>query len=701
MSEATSSTSLTLSDYRPHEGLICYGSLYEGRVAHRGSKSLFQRFCKSAGTLERFALSRKDDDCFILQDQKQTRFAVLDTSSTAALNCLQGLDGLLFCAIPRPLTLDKGTSSLVNVSINIYGPFRHHRQHLDIVEPGMKYDNPQYFTRSDVQTEMHQFIKPLHRPKPTLRSVQTEIDRIFDTLDETYAEGDAPFPEKLITPLLNVDMALNDPEKCIFEQAPGGIIADVMGLGKTLTMLSAILFSLDDAQEFMLSTSLVVDEGRYVVPTKSTLVVVPSTQLIEGWMSEIDRHIAPNSIHISVFHGPQKQRQAKEFPTSDIVLTTYSTLAADRKSSHWIRNPASKQFRAVDHLHGDRRWCLTGTPIQNRIEDLGSLVTFLKTPPFNQNAQSKFKRHIVDPLYSDGDDPRTKQASHIITVKKELVALSLSPTEKLAYEKILDETKREMEMLVSTGRGKRKYIKLFTAMHRLRMLCVQGVASKEMASRVSCLSPIASSLASDVDMYCELCHPDESLDLIKAGNAFCPDCGRLFSNTQGSSESGSVSPRPIVFSGWTQTLDILGLKLEALGINYVRIDGKVSSADRTRRLNEFQSLSNISVLLMTYGTGAVGLNLTAANRIHLLGPQWNPSVEEQAIGRAVRLGQAREVTVIRYIMRNTVEENIVAVQKNKKQLASLTLESNSSETLGGRTEVSLIIHHEFPAVNKS
>ncbi|KAL2820973.1 P-loop containing nucleoside triphosphate hydrolase protein [Aspergillus cavernicola] len=116
----------------------------------------------------------------------------------------------------------------------------------------------------------------------------------------------------------------------------------------------------------------------------------------------------------------------------------------------------------------------------------------------------------------------------------------------------------------------------------------------------------------------------------------------------------------------------------------------------------------MSFLLMTYGTGAVGydawilkfeasdknlimavyhrLNLTAANRIHILEPKWNPSVEEQAIGRAVRLGQAREVAVVKYVTEHTVEENILTIQKNKRHLANLILADRSTDSLAGRTE---------------
>ncbi|KAL3470719.1 hypothetical protein BJX99DRAFT_263989 [Aspergillus californicus] len=733
------STPLDPNELDPSSEIICYGALYEGRVAHRGKKSSFQTFCKSAGALESHSVSRKDNRCFILQDPGQSPFAILDTSTTTALNSLQGLDGLTFAAVPRPLAGNQQNANpVVSVSINIYGPHRHcrqvgsrltklkhHLQHPDIIAPGLRYENPQYFRRPDVQSDMNHFVKPLHRARQTSQSVRSEVENILDTLDTTFSDDDIPFSNQLLTPLLkhqqigakfiqsreSSNELIGDPWYCFAPSVPnrstahivssqtalcqsyrssGGIIADTMGMGKTLTMLSAILFSLDEAVDFMISTDRLFEDGSWLMPTKSTLVVVPSTP-------------------------------------------------------HWIRNPASKQFRAVNQLQGNRRWCLTGTPIQNKLEDLGALVTFLKTSPFNGKPQTRFKQHIIDPMFSDIEDPcqnlryllrslclrRSRQTSHSITVKTELIKLSLSLAEKAAYTEVIEKAKREMEMWVSNNLENRKYTKLFSAIHRLRILCVQGTVNTNPISWSSSSLSTQRALTPQVGMTCEICTAEESLDLIKGEDGFCPGCSRLLFDSQNSPESEDNSPyatpdegclephiqskyprriepevelstkmtallknlidhvptsKSIVFSSWTKSLDILCPKLEELGIPFVRIDGDVSRAHRTQRLGDFQNSPNIPVLLMTYGTGAVGLNLTAANRIHILEPQWNPSIEEQAIGRPVRLGQAREVTVVKNVVEHSVEENIISVQKNKQQLASLTLENSSNESLEGRME---------------
>ncbi|KAM0562875.1 hypothetical protein ACHAPJ_001715 [Fusarium lateritium] len=113
------------------------------------------------------------------------------------------------------------------------------------------------------------------------------------------------------------------------------------------------------------------------------------------------------------------------------------------------------------------------------------------------------------------------------------------------------------------------------------------------------------------------------------------------------------------------------------GISHVHIDGRTSYTERSNRLNTFRHDPKVTVLLMSIETGAVGLNLTAANVVHIVEPQWNPSVEDQAVARALRMGQTKEVKIFRYIMKNTVEENIIGLQKKKKRLATFTFDGDN------------------------
>ncbi|OTA83136.1 hypothetical protein M434DRAFT_400748 [Hypoxylon sp. CO27-5] len=142
------------------------------------------------------------------------------------------------------------------------------------------------------------------------------------------------------------------------------------------------------------------------------------------------------------------------------------------------------------------------------------------------------------------------------------------------------------------------------------------------------------------------------------------------------------SEKCIVFSSWTRTLDIVSQVFCREGIRFGRIDGKLSTGERRKVLEQFQADPNMPTLLMSLGTGAVGLNITAATRVHILEPQWNPSVEKQAIGRALRLGQTRPVTVVKYRVRSSIEEHIYSQQARKLGLSRIGWAENNATQIG-------------------
>jgi SWI/SNF-related matrix-associated actin-dependent regulator of chromatin subfamily A3 len=133
-----------------------------------------------------------------------------------------------------------------------------------------------------------------------------------------------------------------------------------------------------------------------------------------------------------------------------------------------------------------------------------------------------------------------------------------------------------------------------------------------------------------------------------------------------------IKPFSVVFSYWTLTLDLAERVLDLASITYTRLDGKMSAEKRTSAMLQFQQDPNIQVILVSITCGGAGLDLTAASRAYLLEPQWNPMIEEQAMCRIYRIGQKKAVTTIRYRIRDSFEENVVAIQDRKKDLASLT-----------------------------
>jgi SNF2-related domain len=217
----------------------------------------------------------------------------------------------------------------------------------------------------------------------------------------------------------------------------------------------------------------------------------------------------------------------------------------------------------VETIRADRRWCLTGTPIQNKLDDLGALIQFLRVEPFDgESSKAAFRNLIVDPLFSNDADPcrnlrrllqsiclrRTTQDQSNLTATDELVTLSLSPMERSTYDKFLEQTHKELDMLVSKSSSLQKYTKLFTLILRLRMLCDQGHFCKGISSLLCPLDMpqtwYPTELKLSDDLGCDLCQNEESIDLMK-DLAFCPSCSQILTylNPEGpGSISESVPP---------------------------------------------------------------------------------------------------------------------------------------------------------------
>ncbi|KAK3502961.1 SNF2 family N-terminal domain-containing protein [Neurospora crassa] len=519
----------------------------------------------------------------------------------------------------------------------------------------------------------------------------------------------------------------------------GGLIADVMGMGKTLSTLVTILHTLQSAVDFADFTSRQAD---HKTPTRATLVVVPSRQLIDNWQSEVERHMS-EALHVTIFHGEQKPRGYETLMDTDLVLTTYSTLASDYKKSgllhkmewyrvvldeaHEIRNASTRYFRAAASLNTIRRWCLTGTPIQNKLEDLSSLADFLRLPPYI--AKNAFRKHVLEPLSGGGrcnSEPlraylrsyclrRTDKCLDLPPSTSTIIYLALSDQEQRTYDAILSRTKWLLDDIVSgkdTGTLK-LYNVLFTATLKMRMMCNHGTLNPLWAS-ADYLTP----QHAEVDTSCERCSSLEN-DVDFGDIQFCPNCRRPLQPSSHSMNAGeSPDPTRLVGDAIADTIDInsslqtdlFSTKLEAVrkqvleagtgtkhlifsqwiptlyglvhifrdaGVAALLVHGKTSISERTRLIRTFQEDPQASILIMSVGTGAVGLNLTAASHVHVVEPHWNPSVEAQAIARAVRMGQTKNVLVTRYIMKRTVEDNIVALQTKKQTLAKLTFDTGN------------------------
>ncbi len=406
----------------------------------------------------------------------------------------------------------------------------------------------------------------------------------------------------------------------------GALLADDMGLGKTLQALASI-------------------DGR-------TLVVAP-TSVLHGWLREIER-FRP-SLAVALYHGPGRALD----PAADVTITSYAILRQDAEGlakirwrcvvldeAQMIKNPDSQVARAAMALEAEARVALTGTPVENRLEELWSQMHFLNRGLLG--GRSDFRERYAKPIGEGDSDVAARLRQRIrpfllrrlkSDVARELPPLSevvldcdLSSEERAVYDAVRAASVREIVVRLRAGENVMAALEVLL---RLRQAACHArlVPGQEDA-------PLSSS----------------KLDTLYA---------RL-------EEAVADGHKALVFSQWTSLLDLVEPGLREREIEFSRLDG--STRDRGAVVDGFQAAGGPPVMLLSLRAGGMGLNLTAADHVFLLDPWWNPAVEAQAADRAHRIGQERPVVVHRLIARGTVEEGILALHTRKRALADAALE---------------------------
>ncbi|KAJ5530060.1 hypothetical protein N7527_003453, partial [Penicillium freii] len=410
-------------------------------------------------------------------------------------------------------------------------------------------------------------------------------------------------------------------------------------------------------------------------------------------------HTFFGSLFVHKHIGTERHAERELLQKSAIVFTTYATLTSEYcrgqntlskidwfrivlDEAHYIRNRATKQFQAVVNLSAQHRWCLTGTPIQNSIEDLGALVAFLRVPILDRVAP--FRKFISTPTSSGKRDRfhnlqillhaicirRTRDVLNLPEPTTETRKLPMSSTEKIQYKDLLDECRTKVDMAVSGRRNGKVNSTVLESLLSLRLFCNNGKATASIPLDSDEALSYLEQLDKNVCIYCSGTvfwlsdTPDTDGGIFLAGCHHLTGIGATPRMKQYPTKLlallSEISQNPaqkcVVFSSWKKTIYIVAALLSSNGIKYSMIEGSLSLSRRLQELERYQDHKETNVLLMTLGTGAVGLNLTTSSRIYLLEPQWNPSIEAQAIGRALRLGQVSNVTIVRYIMEGTIEE---------------------------------------------
>ncbi|KAL6821028.1 SNF2 family N-terminal domain-containing protein [Trichoderma sp. SZMC 28015] len=614
-------------------------------------------------------------------------------------------------------------------------------------------------------------IEPSSRLKSTLKEHQisalawlTEIEagRIRDGSQSLWEPLSGPGPVN------EYRHKITGNRKASPELAPGGVLADEMGLGKSLSMLALICSSLD-----IMETQK--REGEEMRPRRSwtTLIVTPKST-IHNWQQQCESHINPGSIKIAVYLGSgRKKLQQDNFQNSDIILTTYETMRIDWEKkgylftsqwyrvvldeAHHIRTRSSQTFRAACEIQACYRWCLTGTPIHNSLDDFAALLSFVGVPIFMK--KNLFDFWITRPIKEKQSYGlrqlgllikgtclrRTKkmiELSHPLPDRREKTTwVELTPRDRNLYSFFEKEAANIASGSYRHNNGHsnsndRQNNNILKLINFLRLICDHGeqllpqsaveIWSAEGDKTVDWQSLQELQVACDMcglkidntqgwssneldisypRVICEACHtstrengpgikftnPDNSMPIPNGRESLCsaakiraaqqsPKLKALVDHLRQEQvlPSHCISNQPIksvIFSSWAKMVDLTQQCLEANGFVCARIDGQLSLEGRSKAIKRFNLDLKCTVMLATIGSAAEGIDLTAANNVHLLEPHWNPMIEAQALDRVHRIGQSREVLVTKYVTKDTIETYVQWIQKEKLRLIQESLDS--------------------------
>ncbi len=426
------------------------------------------------------------------------------------------------------------------------------------------------------------------------------------------------------------------------EHGVGGILADDMGLGKTLQTIAHL------ATE--------KEAGRLEDPA---LVVAP-TSLVGNWAREL-ANFAP-SMRVLVMHGPDRHDRWDDIPNADVVITTYPLLARDIESfaprcfyylvldeAHTIKNIRSRAHRAVKRISSQHALCMTGTPVENNLEELWALFDVLM-PGLLGDAQ-RFRNVYRNPIERGGVEDsletlRERVAPFILRRKKESVARELPQKTEIVQRVDLRGKQRDLyeSIRVSAHARVRRTIRkkgiagstiaILDALMKLRQVCCDPrLVSVDAAREVE--------ESAKYELLFELL--DKQL---------------------------AQGRRILVFSQFTSMLSLVSEGLGARDVPHVSLTG--STADRQKPIDEFQR-GRADVFLISLKAGGTGLNLTSADTVIHVDPWWNPAAQDQATDRAYRIGQEKPVFVYNLIVAGSVEERMLALQRKKRDLADSVL----------------------------
>jgi superfamily II DNA or RNA helicase len=425
----------------------------------------------------------------------------------------------------------------------------------------------------------------------------------------------------------------------------GGVLADEMGLGKTLQALG-LLRAVHGAQ-----------------PATTSLVVCPAS-LLENWRREAARFCP--ELHVFVHHGGRRLTTAAEVARQQVVITSYGTLTRDQElfsgfafaavvadEAQHIKNRRSQNAAALRSLRCHARFVLTGTPLENSLDDLRSLFEFLlpgclaRVPAGLRGDERAWHDERLRAQTAPYILRRTKQsvAPELPAKLEHVLWCELGPEQAALYRSVQESSERALIDLEAGGASEAAVrFAALTQLLRLRQLC---------------------------------CDP-RLLPTATAAGAAGVSSAKLEAFRELLAAAIDDGHRLLVFSQFTSLLALLRAELDDQQLPCCQLDGSMTASARQAEVDRFQADPSIPVFLLSLKAGGTGLNLTGADTVVHFDPWWNPAAEAQATDRAHRIGQRRIVTSYKLIAAGTVEEKVLALQAEKRALLAGVFEASDA-----------------------
>jgi len=483
--------------------------------------------------------------------------------------------------------------------------------------------------------------------------VEGHVARALAALRQGIAEG----PHELATPTaLHAELRPYQRRgfawlHAITELGFGACLADDMGLGKTVQLLSMF-------------AQLVADHTAQGLPGAPRFMVLCPTSVIGNWRREVQRFFP--DLHVLIHHGPARATTSAELverlgSQASVLLTSYALGRRDREllgamlfdcvvldEAQNIKNPEAAQSQAVRHLNAKRRVALTGTPVENRLTELWSIVDFLN--PSLLGGQTSFKRQFAVPIERYGDEAAAellKKVTAPFILRRMKTDPNIAPElpEKAESTRFCPLTREQAALYQST---------VDKALEDI----VGTELDHERRGRIL-------AMLTAIKQICN--HPAHFL---KDGATSARRSGKLTRFLQLLDEVLENNGAALVFTQFKEMGHILERVLgERLGRTIPFLHGGLSRQQRDEMVAAFQQPDGSPILILSLRAGGTGLNLTRANHVFHYDRWWNPAVEDQATDRAFRIGQTRDVTVHRMVSQGTLEEQIHQILEDKRQLA--------------------------------